>query len=82
MKCTGRLVPGAVRFTSTGSRDHATLSREDVVYATGASIPVGEGRLVLLLSDLRALQPGRYTLTVRSRHGQRSSTRRTAITVH
>jgi HYDIN/CFA65/VesB family protein/collagen triple helix repeat protein len=80
-KCTGRLVSGTIKFTASPVRVRATLARGRLVYATGADVPMGRGRSQLLLTDLRQLHPGRYTLTVRTRHGRRWTTRRRAITI-
>ena len=80
-KCTGRLVSGTIKFTATALSVHATISRGRLVYAAGASLPMGHGRSQLLLADLRPLRSGRYTLTVRTRHGGRRVTRRMAITI-
>jgi hypothetical protein len=79
-KCTGRLVSGTIKFTTAAS-DHATLSRGRVIYARGTSVALGHERSQLLLADLRPLHHGRYTLTLRSRHGQHWSTRRATITI-
>lgn len=38
-KCSGRIVSGTVKFTTTGTVVHATLARRGVVYATGTSVP-------------------------------------------
>ena len=78
-KCTGKLVAGPVKFTIAGASDRAAISRGDVVYATGVSVRMGRGRTQLLLTDLRPLRAGRYTLTLRDRHGKRWISRRTEI---
>jgi hypothetical protein len=49
-KCTGRLVSGTIKFTT--SRAHVTVSRGRRVYATGLSLQLGRGVTQLLLSDL------------------------------
>jgi hypothetical protein len=81
IKCTGRLLSGPVKFTSNAASHQATLSRGGRVYDTGAALPLGVGDPVLLLSESSALPGGRYTLTVRGRHGRRWTTRREAITL-
>ena len=78
-KCTGRLVSGTVKFTATTAR--ATLSRGRAVYARGSSASLGHGRSQLVLSDLRTVKPGRYTLTLRSLSGRHWSTIRRLITM-
>ncbi len=50
-KCSGRLVSGTVKFTTTGAQVHATISRGRFVYATGASVPASGGGRLLVLSD-------------------------------
>ena len=78
-RCTSRLLSGTIKITPTAG-NRATISRGRVTYATGASVQVGRGAVELLLSVLRPLRPGRYTLTVRTQRG-RVSTRRTMITI-
>jgi hypothetical protein len=51
------------------------------VYGTGVSVSIANGRSELVLTDLRPLQRGRYTLTLQSRHGRRRIIRRTQITI-
>jgi hypothetical protein len=82
MKCTGRLVSGTVSFTTTaGTRDQATISRGDVVYAAGASVAIGQGRFVLFLSELQPLHRGSYTLTVRRHRRGGLTIRRATVTI-
>ena len=79
-KCTGRLVSGMVSFTLAGTADRATISRGQVVYATGASASTGRGRAQMVLNDLRPLRRGSYTLTLTTGLGHRRlMTRRTII---
>ena len=78
-KCTGRLVSGTVKFTT--SSDTATITRGHTVYATGASIATVDGHRQLLLERLRTLRAGRYTLTLRSHSHGRWSTHRETITI-
>jgi hypothetical protein len=80
-KCTGKLVSGTVTFTVGGAAAQATISRAHSIYATGVSIPIANGSSQLVLTDLRPLPHGRYTLTQQSRHGRRSINRRTQITI-
>ena len=80
-RCTGKLVSGTVKFTTTGAVVHATLSRRGVVYASGASVPVAGVGALLVLNDTRHLPRGSYLLTLRSRHGHRWVTDRVHITV-
>jgi hypothetical protein len=70
LKCTGRLVSGTVKFTASVASGRAKLSRGGHLYATGTRLAAEPGDPVLLLSALRALPRGRYTLTVRDRRGQ------------
>ncbi|MBV9714138.1 MAG: choice-of-anchor D domain-containing protein [Solirubrobacterales bacterium] len=79
--CIGRRVRGTVTFTVSATSDRATISRGRVVYATGTSLPIGSGRSLLLLTEPRRLEPGRYTLSVRTRHHGRWSTRRATIAI-
>ena len=80
-ECTGKLVSGKVKFTIRGAAAHATISRKRNVYATGLSVSNANHRSQLVVTDLRPLRPGRYTLTLQSRHGRRSITGRTQITI-
>jgi len=80
-KCAGRLVPGTVKVTVSAVTARATISRGRVVQATGTSLAIGNGRFLLLLTERRALEPGRYTLTMRSGHNGRSSTLRATIAI-
>ena len=58
------------------------VSRAGVTYATGDAIPTGTGQLELVLTRrIHPLWPGRYILTLRSRHGGRRILERTAITI-
>lgn len=65
-KCTTKLVSGVVKFTATSSR--ATLSRGGMVYAVGSAV-LARGGEQLALSARRALNAGRYQLTLRTRSG-------------
>jgi hypothetical protein len=80
-RCTGKRVSGTFRFTVTAARARATISRGGVVYATGTSLPIGDGRSLLVLTEQRALKHGRYTLMVRVHQSRGWSTRRTPITI-
>jgi hypothetical protein len=74
-------VAGPVKFTIAGASDHAAISRAHVVYATGVGVRIGRGRTRLLLTDLRPLRAGRYTLTLRDRHGKRWISQRREILI-
>jgi hypothetical protein len=79
--CTGKVVSGTVKFTTTRATDQAAISRDRVVYARGTSTPTGHGRRQLVLDYMRPIRPGRYTLTLRHRDHGRWSTRRETITL-
>jgi hypothetical protein len=70
-QCTAKLVSGVRTFTATATTARATISRGRVVYATGQATAVGAGRWELEIHKRRALRPGLYTLTLRTRHGVR-----------
>jgi hypothetical protein len=74
-------VSGTVKFTIGGASDQAIISRGRVRYASGVSVPTGHGRSELLLTPLQRLRSGAYTLTVRSRHGRGSTTRRLRLLI-
>ncbi|MGH2833776.1 MAG: collagen-like triple helix repeat-containing protein [Solirubrobacteraceae bacterium] len=80
-KCTTKLVSGAVKFTTTGSSEHATLSRRGVVFAAGMAVTVNRGHLGLRLTPLRKLRPGRYTLTLIGGSGSRRHIRSESFTL-
>jgi DNA-binding beta-propeller fold protein YncE len=67
--CTTKTVTGSVSVTTSGLPARAMLSRHGAVYAAGTAREAG-GRLSLRLSPLRALRPGRYTLTLISGSGR------------
>jgi len=77
--CTTKLVSGVVKFTTSGAVS-ASLARHGIVYATGAATRTGS-RTRLLLTAIRRLDPGRYTLTLNSRHGKRVTTSRQQVTI-
>jgi hypothetical protein len=80
--CTARLVSGPVKFTINGATLGASVSRAGVTYATGLAVPAGTDRWHLVLTRrLRTLRPGRYSLTLRSRHGARRVLERRPITI-
>lgn len=79
-ECTGRLVSGTVKFTVPGAT-RAAITRGRLLYANGESIAIGHGRLQLLMTKLRPLTRGRYTLTLRTHNGRRWINRRIAITI-
>ncbi len=67
--CTTKLVPGPVKFTTTGAVTRVVLSRGGTIAATG--IASGRKGRTMLLSARRGLKAGRYTLTLTGRHGER-----------
>jgi virginiamycin B lyase len=72
-KCSRRLVTGAVGAT-TGAVDRATISRGGVRYATGTGVQLAGGRSQLVLTEIRPVRNGRYTLTLQGPHWRRTST--------
>ncbi len=62
-KCTGKLVSGTVKFTSTGKIVKATLSRAGRIYASGV-VRMGTAGTEGTLRLRRGLARGRYTLTL------------------
>ncbi len=81
-KCTTRLVSGPVKFTIDDGDLAASVSRAGVTYATGLAVPTGADRWqVVLTRQVRKLRPGRYTLTLRTRHGRRRIVQRRTITI-
>lgn len=68
--CTTKLVPGPVKFTTTGAVTRVMLSRGGVIEATG--IAGGHRGRTMLLSARRGLKAGRYTLALIGLHGKRS----------
>jgi hypothetical protein len=74
--CTGELIHGKIDFNTGGAWTRATIKRRHLVYATGASIPAAHGGTELLLNARRALKPGNYLLTLRTRRAGRWVTRR------
>jgi hypothetical protein len=78
-QCTARQLSAPVTFTTAVAR--ATVSRGRTVYATGTSASLTRGRSRLMLTVRRRLRPGRYTLTLKARHGKRWVTSRTTITI-
>jgi hypothetical protein len=70
MHCATKLVPGPVKFTTTGAVTRVVLSRGGVIEATG--IASGHSGRTMLLSARRGLKAGRYTLALTGLHGKRS----------
>jgi hypothetical protein len=62
-KCTGKLVSGTVKFTSTGKVVKGTLSRDGRIYASGM-VRMRSAGTEGTLRLRRALTPGHYTLTL------------------
>lgn len=60
-KCSSKLTSKPVKFTTARDLSSAVLSRGDVVYATGSASRVGKS-MKLLLTPLRTIRDGRYTL--------------------
>ena len=80
-KCTSRLVSGKVKFT-IGQRRHPRHDFPQAHRLRHRSPPVKrKTKLATVVTELRPLRPGRYTLTLQSRHGRRSMIRRTQITI-
>lgn len=79
--CVVHVLGGTVHLPSSDTADRATISRGHRVYATGTRIALRHGRSEFVLSASRRLPRGRYTLTVRVRHGRSWTTERIAITV-
>ena len=57
---------------TTGAVDRATISRGGVTYATGTGVQLAGGRSQLVLTDLRPLRSGSYTLTLKGAGRRRS----------
>ena len=78
--CTTKLVSGTVNFTTTGSTEHATLSRHGVVYAAG-TVGKTHGRISLRLLPVRKLAPGKYMLTLIGGAGKHETIRSESFTL-
>jgi hypothetical protein len=76
-QCRARLISGTVKFTTQSATVTAQITRAGRVYATGEQV----GRSELVLTPIRALRPGRYTLALT--HGARAhrTTARRSITI-
>jgi hypothetical protein len=74
-------VSGPVKFTTTGEADRALIARAGVLYAAGSGVAIASGRWQLILTEVRPLRHGRYTLTLRSRKSRRSITQRVQVTM-
>ena len=72
---------GSVKFSTASAHVAASISRAGVTYASGYAVRTGAGAWRLIVSDRRKLGPGRYTLTLRERHGDRWLTPRASITI-
>jgi hypothetical protein len=72
-KCSTSLTSKPVQFTTSEAVRTATLSRGDVIYATGSAILAGK-RAKLLLTPLRNMKKGRYTLTLTRGHNRHRET--------
>jgi hypothetical protein len=71
-KCTAALVSGPVKFTTTGSVLHATISRGRAGVATATAVSLKTGGWRLLVRGRPSLRPVAYTLTLHTAHGPRS----------
>jgi Divergent InlB B-repeat domain len=78
-RCTTRTASGTFKLSALSAR--ATLSRRGVVYATGATVRARMGIWGLRLNGVRALRPGRYTLTLVSGVGRGERVRSETLTV-
>ena len=63
IRCRGKLISGAVKFTLSGRPVRATLSRGSRTYASGTAT-VGRVDVVGLLTISRGLPAGRYSLNL------------------
>jgi hypothetical protein len=70
-KCTATLVSGPVKFTTSGSAIHATISHGRAPLATATAVPLESGGWRLLIGGSRRLRRGVYTLTLHTAHGPR-----------
>ena len=68
--CTSSPSSSPIKFTSAGLKIAASLSRGKITFATGFAIGLG-ARTRLMLSPLRRITKGRYTLTLK-RDGRQS----------
>jgi hypothetical protein len=80
-KCSTRLVSGVVKFKLHSDDIQTVVSRAHTVFANGVAVPIGHGRLQLMLTPRRRLGRGRYTLTLRSPDRDRRVLKRTTITI-
>jgi len=81
-KCTTRLVSGTAKFVIDSDDPGASVSRAGITYATGLAITTGTDHLKLVFTrQLHRLGLGRYTLTLRNRHGKPRILERRQITI-
>ena len=59
----------------------ATITRRRTFYATGYGVTADDGTPNLILMEIRHVSPGKYTLTLRRRHGKRFKVTRTLIVI-
>jgi hypothetical protein len=78
--CKTKLVTGPVKFKTAATDEHAVLSRNGVIDATGYARQTRGGAQIWLLAA-RQLAGGRYTLTLTSRHGHRQITTSKQVTI-
>jgi hypothetical protein len=76
--CRAKRVTANIKLRGT-ARALATLRRGRLAYATGTSVSTGRGRMRVLVTELRPLRRGRYTLVLRRRHRHRWIVRRMTI---
>jgi virginiamycin B lyase len=72
-KCTTKLTSKPVKFKTAGDVSSAVLLRGDVVYATGSASRAGKNTK-LLLTPLRKLRDGSYTLKLTHGHVRQRET--------
>ena len=72
--CQTKQGASPIKFTGTGAKLAASLSRGKLVYAMGFAIDSRGSRMQLALSPRRTIGPGSYTLTVKRGHTQHRET--------
>ncbi len=72
--CHAKQGVSPIKFTGTGTKLAAVLSRGKLIYATGFAIAAGGERTQLLLTPRRTIGQGSYTLTVKRGHKQHRET--------
>ena len=69
--CTAKLVSGPVKFTIHDPDAAASISQGHTMYARGTAVRTGSGRWRLVLTVLRSMAAGHYTLNLHTRTGSR-----------